>query len=83
MEELLLLLRKSLKFLRKRQLAKFTCKSERCNLNTSSTIAEAGLNLSSSAFSFTNFTILAALTAPGSDYRPALIIELAATGTGV
>ena len=45
MEELLLLLRKSLKFLRKRQLAKFTCKSVRCNLNTSSTIAEAGLTV--------------------------------------
>ena len=35
------------------------------------------------AFSFINFTILAALTAPGSDYIPALIIEQAATGAGV
>ena len=48
-------------------LAEFTCKSVRCNLNTSSTIAEAGLNLSSRAFSFTNFMILAAVTAPGSE----------------
>ena len=65
-------------FLRKRQLAKFTCKSVRCKINTSPTIAEASLNLSlnlSSLLLTSRFWLLSLPLVLKNGYGPWFLLE--------